>query len=157
MLSWRYWSCIQDVHLIEITEFPIHVFWKILIPHSRFSRNHKTDPQDCSGLVFSNIFKLLTIQDSDVSKQIIFELDIFQHRLTSVVRTLSSGLRTEAINLNLVWEKMEAPPWTRGVHLFVQQSVLCHAQALGFKARSSVCWCATFFRPFHCKTTNGGW
>ena len=35
----RYWSHIQDFHLIGITKFPTHVFSKIWIPYTTFSFN----------------------------------------------------------------------------------------------------------------------
>ena len=36
--------------------FPFHVFWKMLIPYSRISKVFKTDLQDVSARIFSNMF-----------------------------------------------------------------------------------------------------
>ena len=44
-----------EVDLLEITKITIHVFLKILIPYSNFSRSYETDIQDYLVRVFSKI------------------------------------------------------------------------------------------------------
>ena len=50
MLFDRCWSHTQDFRTCQF-----HVFWKILIPYSRFAGNIKTDLEDFRAPVFSNI------------------------------------------------------------------------------------------------------
>ena len=57
-LGWVGW--VGRIPLIEFKNprFPFHVFQKILIPYSRFSRFDKTDLKNLSARVFPNIFEV---------------------------------------------------------------------------------------------------
>ena len=52
------------IHLMFFgRSFPFRVFWKMLIPHSIFSRSSKTDLSDSSVLVLSGNFQINSMSD----------------------------------------------------------------------------------------------
>ena len=68
-------SGIYSSHVQAFQEFPFHVFWKRLIPYSRFSKIYQRDLRECSGPVCSNISNMLEFQTSGFPKVIFSEND----------------------------------------------------------------------------------
>ena len=67
---------------LKIPRFPFHVFWKILIPYSRFSRSDKTNLKDFPACVFpknKNDVRGFEVSKSIFPKMIMdFFLDSFE-------------------------------------------------------------------------------
>ena len=69
MFVGRYWT--------RITDISFHVFWKILIPYSRFSKTILEGSSGVSSLVFSNICKVADFRNYEISQTYIRWTDSF--------------------------------------------------------------------------------
>ena len=130
MLFDRYWShntnftfhVFEDIDsIIKISIISISCFLKILIPYSIFSRIYKEDLQTVSARVFSNIFKVLDVQDFVISKNVFFEkdstfLELFEVIWVSPKTKLVLGVMSPSENPNILQMMLFwLPKWNQKV------------------------------------------
>ena len=78
-------SCFFNRCWSHMTNIPVHIFWEILIPYSRFSKTCQTDLQDCSAPAFSGISMFCSSSGSLRFLQIMSCLKRFGNNSNTVV------------------------------------------------------------------------
>ena len=127
-IFWRCWAHIQDFR-----EFPFHVLRKILVPYSIFSRIYRTDLQELSSPVLSQIVRSFDVQCFEISENISEnDLGFFLNHFESFGVT--------KIKCNWFWESWSHPP---GSNTMKMRSFRVHPKWI-LKVTSPKC----FYRVF---------